>query len=128
MSVQIDVSYGELIDKMTILEIKFERIDDATKLENIERELAILIDAWLRTGVDPEIITSERAQLKAINVKLWDIEDRIRQKEADKSFDQDFIEIARSVYRTNDERSTVKRAINERLGSSLVEEKSYQPY
>jgi len=128
MSVQIDVSYGELIDKITILEIKFERIGDAEKLKNIERELAILNDAWLRTGVDPEVIVGQRADLKAINETLWDIEDRIRQKEADKSFDQDFIEIARSVYRANDERSRVKRAINERLGSSLVEEKSYQPY
>ena len=128
MSVQIDVSYGELIDKITILEIKFARIADTAKLENIERELATLNDAWLRIGIDFETVASERAELKTINEKLWDIEDRIRRKEAEKAFDEDFIELARSVYHTNDDRSRVKRAINDRLGSRLVEEKSYQPY
>lgn len=128
MSVHIAVSYGELIDKLTILEIKFDRITDAAKRVNIERELAVLNDAWMRVGVNPAAIDAERAQLKSINERLWDIEDRIRRKEADNSFDEDFIAIARSVYRTNDERSGVKRAINDRLGSGLVEEKSYQPY
>ena len=128
MSVQIDVSYGELIDKITILEIKFERIPQAEKLQNIQRELAILTEAWLNSGVDLEAVAAERAELKAINEKLWDIEDQIRRKEAANSFDKDFIEIARSVYRTNDERSAVKRTINDRFGSGLVEEKSYQSY
>ena len=128
MSVRIDVSYRELIDKITILEIKFERITDAAKLANVERELAILNDAWLRIGVDPENVGAEREALKAINERLWDIEDRIRRKEADRAFDDEFVELARSVYRTNDDRSRVKRAINDRLGSDLVEEKSYQRY
>jgi len=128
MSVQIDVSYGELIDKITILEIKFERIPQSEKLQNIQRELAILTEAWLNSGVDLEAVAAERAELKTINEKLWDIEDQIRRKEAANSFDQDFIEIARSVYRTNDERSAVKRTINDRFGSGLVEEKSYQSY
>lgn len=128
MSVKIDISYGELIDKITILEIKSERITEARKLENIERELTILTEAWRNSGVDQDAIGAERAALKAINENLWDIEDQIRRKEAEQSFDQGFVELARSVYRTNDERSTVKRAINDRFGSSLVEEKSYQPY
>lgn len=128
MSVEIEVSYGELVDKVTILEIKFERIKDAAKLQNIQRELAILMQAWINSGVDIEAVADERQALKAINEKLWDIEDEIRRKEAAKSFDPEFIEIARSVYRTNDERSVVKRAINDRFGSNLVEEKSYQPY
>ena len=128
MSVKIDISYGELIDKITILEIKSERIAEPRKLENIERELTILTEAWRDSGVDQDAIGAERAALKAINENLWDIEDQIRRKEAEQSFDQGFIELARSVYRTNDERSTVKRAINDRFGSSLVEEKSYQPY
>lgn len=128
MSVQVNVSYGELVDKITILEIKFERITDATKLKNIQRELAILTEAWINSGVDLDAVTAERAALKAVNETLWDIEDEIRRKEAAKSFDVEFIEIARRVYRTNDERAAVKRAINDRFGSDLVEEKSYQPY
>ena len=86
------------------------------------------MQAWINSGVDIEAVADERQALKAINEKLWDIEDEIRRKEAAKSFDPEFIEIARSVYRTNDERSVVKRAINDRFGSNLVEEKSYQPY
>lgn len=128
MSIQINISYGELIDKITILEIKFERIGDAAKLENIQRELAVLNDAWLRVGVDPEKVGNERAELKSINERLWDIEDQIRLKEANRAFDDEFIELARSVYRTNDERARVKREINNCLGSNLIEEKSYQPY
>lgn len=128
MSVEIEVSYGELVDKITILEIKFERITDAAKLQNIQHELAILTQAWINSGVDLEAVAEERRALKIINEKLWDIEDETRRKEAAKSFDNEFVEIARSVYRTNDERSVVKRAINDRFGSNLVEEKSYQPY
>ncbi len=128
MSVEIEVSHGELVDKITILEIKFERITDAAKLQNIQNELAILTQAWINSGVDTEAVAEERRALKMINEKLWDIEDEIRRKEAAKAFDDEFIELARSVYRTNDERSVVKRAINDRFGSNLVEEKSYQPY
>ncbi len=128
MSVQIAVSYGELIDKITILEIKFTRITDVAKHANIERELAVLNDAWLRVGVNPEVVAGLRAELKSINESLWEIEDQIRQQEADKSFDQGFISLARSVYRMNDARAAVKRSINDRLGSALIEEKSYQRY
>ena len=128
MSVQIDVSYGELIDKITILEIKSERVEDDAKLQNIQHELAILSEAWINSGVDQQAIAIERTALKQINEKLWDVEDEIRRKEAANAFDDDFIRMARSVYRTNDERSSLKRAINDRFGSGLVEEKSYQPY
>ncbi len=128
MSVQIAVSYGELIDKITILEIKFTRITDVAKHANIERELAVLNDAWLQVGAIPEAVAGMRAELKSINESLWEIEDQIRQQEADKSFDQGFISLARSVYRMNDARAVVKRSINDRLGSALIEEKSYQRY
>ena len=128
MSIQIPISYGELIDKITILEIKFARIDEPAKRANVEHELAVLTDAWREAGVPPERIAQERQQLKATNERLWDIEDAIREKEAAKAFDDEFTELARSVYLTNDERAALKRVINERLGSVLVEEKSYQPY
>lgn len=128
MSIQIPISYGELIDKITILEIKFARIDDSAKRANVERELAVLSDVWQRADVDPARINEPREQLKAINERLWDIEDAIREKEADRTFDDGFVQLARSVYLTNDERAALKRLINERLGSDLVEEKSYQSY
>jgi len=128
MSIEIEISYGELIDKITILEIKFDRIADAAKRANVERELAVLHDAWMRAGISPQTVETQRQQLKATNEKLWVIEDAIREKEAAGSFDQAFIDLARSVYLTNDERAALKRSINERLGSGLVEEKSYQPY
>lgn len=128
MSIEIEISYGELIDKITILEIKFDRIADAAKRANVQRELAVLHDAWMRAGISPETVETQRQQLKDTNEKLWVIEDAIREKEAAGSFDQEFIDLARSVYLTNDERAALKRVINERLGSGLVEEKSYQPY
>ena len=128
MSVKIEVSFGELVDKITILEIKSQRIDDEEKLTNIRRELDTLNSSWAGCGADPDLVTGERDELKAINEQLWDIEDRIRAKEADKSFDEDFVALARSVYQTNDDRSRVKRRINELLGSVLIEEKSYKPY
>ena len=90
--------------------------------------MAILTKAWLNSGVDINAAASERKAQKSINEKLWDIEDEIRRREATKSFDAEFVEVARSVYKFNDERSSVKRAINVRFGSNLVEEKSYQPY
>jgi hypothetical protein len=128
MSIHIEVSYGELIDKITILEIKLERIKDPAKLANIARELGVLNAAWLRAGHEPAAIADEWAQLKATNETLWDIEDNIRRKEASSAFDDEFIELARRVYHINDQRAAYKRAINDHLGSALVEEKSYQPY
>ncbi len=124
----VPVSYGELIDKITILEIKSERIGDPAKRANVRIELDLLNVTWSGHPASRTDIADERAALRAVNEALWDIEDHIRVKEKAKAFDAQFIELARSVYIRNDERAAVKRAINEKLGSTLVEEKSYQDY
>jgi len=122
------ISIGELIDKITILEIKSTHIHDAAKLANVRTELDLLNSIWSAHPASRTDIAAERAQLKAVNEALWDIEDRIRLKEKAQAFDSEFIELARSVYFRNDERAAFKRAINLKLGSKLVEEKSYQDY
>ena len=122
------ISIGELIDKITILEIKSAQIRDAAKLVNVRTELDLLNATWAANPASKTDITAERGQLKAVNEALWDIEDRIRLKEKAQAFDAEFIELARSVYFRNDERAAVKKAINLKLGSKLVEEKSYQDY
>ena len=127
-TIQTPVSYGEVIDKITILEIKSERIGDPAKRANVGVELDMLNATWRESPVSRTDIAAERAQLRAVNEALWDIEDHIRLKEKAKAFDGEFIELARSVYIRNDERAAIKRAINEKLGSTLVEEKSYQSY
>ena len=128
MNVRVELSIGEFFDKLTILEIKRSRIKDPAKLENIERELNELnhlLDALPFSRAD---VSAEVEELKAINEKLWVIEDDIRDKESQKVFDDAFIQLARAVYQTNDRRFEVKRAINQRLGSDFMEEKSYKPY
>ena len=127
-TISTPVSYGELIDKITILEIKAERIRDAAKVANVRTELDLLDATWAAHPASRSDIAAERIALRAVNEALWDIEDHIRIKEKAKAFDAEFIELARSVYIRNDERAAVKRAINEKLGSTLVEEKSYQDY
>ena len=122
------ISHGELLDKITILEIKAAHIGDPAKLANVRTELDLLNATWASHPASHADISGERAQLLAVNQALWDIEDDIRMKEKAKAFDAQFIELARSVYFRNDERAAVKRAINEKLGSTLVEEKSYQDY
>lgn len=122
------ISIGELIDKITILEIKSAQIRDAAKLANVRTELDLLNATWAANPASKTDIAVERAQLKAVNEALWDIEDRIRLKEKAQAFDAEFIELARSVYFRNDERAAVKKAINLKLGSKLIEEKSYQDY
>ena len=126
--ISVPIAYGELIDKMTILEIKSERIRDAAKLANVRTELDLLVETWHDNPASSTDIVVERDALKRVNEALWDIEDHIRLKEKAKAFDAEFIELARSVYIRNDERARIKRAINEKLGSTLVEEKSYQDY
>ncbi len=126
--IQTPVSYGELIDKITILEIKSRRIGDAAKLANVRNELDLLNATWANDAASHADIADERARLLAVNELLWDIEDRIRLKERAQAFDQEFIELARAVYFRNDERAAFKREINLKLGSQLVEEKSYQDY
>lgn len=125
---RVPVSHGELIDKITILEIKSERIRDAAKRANVQTELDLLNQEWAGNEASRTDISSERRQLRKVNEALWEIEDCIRMKEKARSFDAEFIELARSVYVRNDERAALKRAINEKLGSTLVEEKSYQDY
>ncbi len=124
----VPVSPGELLDKITILRIKLARIQEAAKLNNVKLELSLLEATWTDSGAADHNVGSEERGLMAVNEQLWDIEDRIRDKEARQTFDRDFIELARSVYVCNDERAAVKKRINQHLGSRLVEEKSYKQY
>ena len=126
--IHIPVSVGELIDKITILEIKAERIGDAAKRVNVQRELAQLQSVWAISKLDRSLIDSQWAELYAVNAKLWGIEDGKRLKEAAACFDGEFIALARSVYIENDRRAAIKRKINEILGSDIIEEKSYGSY
>jgi|SRR5688572_24020448 Family of unknown function (DUF6165) len=126
--IRVPVSPGELIDKITILEIKSERITDPAKLANVRTELELLQATWKESGLPTGEVDVEWARLRGVNAKLWDIEDLIRDKERDRAFDAEFIELARAVYVTNDERAAVKREINTKLGSRIVEEKSYAQY
>ncbi len=120
------VSIGELIDKITILQIKAERITDAGKLANVRTELDGLWPLWLEQQAARPTLAALKDQLKAINERMWDIQDQLRDKEAAQVFDADFITLARAVYGTNGERVAVKNEINRVAGSALVEEKQYQ--
>ena len=128
MSIEVPISVGELLDKLTILQIKKERIDDPAKLANVQRELAALERVWEDSRFASLSFDEEVERLRRVNEALWEIEDDIRRKEARQEFDADFISLARSVYRTNDERAATIRTINERSGSDLVGEKSYAEY
>jgi len=128
VTLYVPVSLGEVVDKITILEIKNERISDAAKLVNIRKELDMLNEVVAREISDAAKLAPLQAKLKAINEELWVIEDDIRDKERSKSFDEEFIRLARSVYVTNDRRAAAKREINEQFGSALIEEKSYAAY
>jgi hypothetical protein len=125
----VPVSIGEVVDKITILEIKASRLGDEAKLRNVHQELRALTEAFDERFPDvDEEVTGLFAALRTVNETLWEIEDEIRECERRRSFESRFIELARAVYRTNDERAALKRAINLRLGSTLIEEKSYTPY
>jgi len=126
--ISVPVSFGELIDKITILEIKSAHIRDAAKLANVRTELEALNQTWSSNAASRTDISDARGRLKNVNEDLWDIEDRIRLKEKAQAFDAEFIELARSVYFRNDDRAAIKREINQALGSRLVEEKSYENY
>ena len=124
----VPVSPGELLDKITILRIKSARMTDAAKLANVRLELSLLEKTWRDVvGHDTDVSADERA-LQAVNERLWVIEDDIRDKERTQSFDARFIELARAVYMENDERAAIKKRVNLKLGSRIVEEKSYQSY
>jgi prefoldin subunit 5 len=127
-NIKVPVSPGEVLDKITILEIKSERMTDPEKVANVQVELGLLQETWNETIRDTEEIQKLHSQLKEINEALWEIEDDIRDKERAKEFDEHFIELARSIYVTNDRRSEVKKRLNLHLGSEIVEEKSYKDY
>lgn len=128
MVISVPISWGELVDKITILEIKMDRIKDAEKLANINRELQSLRLIFDKGCVEPEKIGQVKAELREVNEKLWMIEDDIRKCEKEKDFSQRFIELARAVYINNDQRAAFKREINTILNSELFEEKSYEDY
>ena len=125
---KIPISWGELFDKITILQIKNENLTSQVALKNVELELKQLQTILIKKISKDVEIKQLEIELKKINEKLWGIEDRIRDKERTSSFDNEFIQLARSVYITNDERSRIKKRINETFGSELVEEKSYSDY
>jgi len=128
MSIKTEISVGEFLDKLTILQIKQVRIQDRTKHANIIKELNVLTDLWQQSPYSHADIEQELKQLSSVNEQLWEIEDDIRAKEEKREFDERFIELARSVYIINDRRARIKKTINEKLGSGLVEEKSYKEY
>src|SRR5690606_4339191 len=125
-SIKVPVSIGELVDKVTILRIKSRKIHDIAKLANVHKELEALVAVCATSGI--ELTHPLVDKLEEINATLWQIEDDIREKERQKSFDARFIELARAVYVTNDERFAVKSAINKEFGSEFSEEKSYESY
>ena len=124
----VPVSFGELLDKIAILQIKSERMTDPAKLANVRNELAALETTWAAHPAAGQDIAALRAELKAVNERLWVIEDDIRLKEKAQAFDAEFVRLARAVYFQNDIRARVKKDINLALGSAYVEEKSYQDY
>lgn len=126
-TILVPISPGELLDKITILRIKSRRMTDAAKLANVRHELELLEQTWKAAIGSIDLSADERA-LEEVNVRLWVIEDDIRDQEAARAFDARFIELARAVYIENDERAAIKRRINTRLGSKIVEEKSYKNY
>lgn len=128
MKLLVEVGAGELFDKLSILQIKAERITDPGKLANIRRELGALEAVAASSVPGSERLAALREELKGINERLWTIEDDIRERERAQDFGDAFVALARAVYITNDERARVKRAIDEHLGSRLVEEKSYRDY
>ena len=127
-NIQVPISPGELLDKITILQIKAERIEDAVKATNVKLELDLLSHVWSESVTVDSEIEALTQELKSINEILWDIEDDIRDEEHKKQFGERFIELARSVYVTNDDRANAKKKVNLYLNSNIVEEKSYQNY
>ena len=128
MQLQVPVSVGEVLDKITILQIKLAHISDVAKRFNIQNELDALLPLVAGDAFTTDQMRGLMAELKSVNEALWSIEDDIREKEAAKSFDVEFIRLARAVYVTNDKRAEIKKQINLATGSALIEEKSYESY
>jgi hypothetical protein len=126
--IKVPVSPGELLDKITILRIKSQRMSDQQKLHNVRLELEALQGTWSSSAFAGFDIEADVHALMTVNERLWVIEDDIRDKERAQTFDAEFIRLARAVYVENDERAAIKRRINAKLGSTIVEEKSYRPY
>jgi len=126
--IQVPISPGELLDKITILQIKAERIEDSAKVKNVTTELDLLLKTWEQSVTSDSEIVALTNELISINKKLWTIEDDIRDEERNKQFGERFIELARSVYVINDDRANIKKKVNLHLNSNIVEEKSYQSY
>jgi hypothetical protein len=126
--IKVPVSPGELLDKITILRIKSQRMSDPAKLSNVRLELRSLEETWGGSAYSKIDIDADVAALQSVNERLWVIEDDIRDKERAQAFDAEFIRLARAVYFENDERAAIKRRINTALGSGIVEEKSYRAY
>jgi hypothetical protein len=126
--IKVPISPGELLDKITILRIKSQRMSDPAKLSNVRLELRSLEATWSGSAYAGIDIDADVAALLSVNERLWVIEDDIRDKERAQAFDAEFIRLARAVYVENDERAAIKRRINTKLGSSIVEEKSYREY
>ena len=123
---KIDISIGEVVDKITILSIKLNKIKNENKLKNIRKEYDLLFNSLENSGI--EVDSASFAKLEIVNLKLWEIEDKIRIKEVNKEFDDEFIQLARNVYINNDKRSVVKKEINIKYGSNIIEEKEYVSY
>jgi hypothetical protein len=128
IEIKVPISPGELIDKITILRIKSQRMSDPQKLHNVRLELEALQGTWSNSAYAGTDIEADIHALMTVNERLWVIEDDIRDKERARAFDAEFIRLARAVYVENDERAAIKRRINVKLGSTIVEEKSYRPY
>ena len=128
MQLHVPVSVGEVLDKITILQIKLVHISDAAKRVNIQNDLDVLLPLVAGDAFTTDQMRGLMAELKSVNEALWSIEDDIREKEAAKSFDVEFIRLARAVYVTNDKRAEIKKQINLATGSALIEEKSYESY
>jgi len=124
----VPISPGELLDKITILEIKAERIDKPEKVANVRRELELLSKVWSDSVTEDKVVADLHRQLKTINEELWEIEDDIRDEERQNRFGEKFIALARAVYVTNDKRAQAKKEVNLHLGSEIIEEKSYRNY
>jgi hypothetical protein len=126
--IKVPISPGELLDKITILRIKSQRMSDPAKVSNVRLELRALEETWSASVYAEVDVDADVSALLSVNERLWVIEDDIRDKERAQAFDADFIRLARAVYFENDERAAIKRRINTKLGSAIVEEKSYRDY
>tara|TARA_Y100000991_G_C21853102_1_gene297541 strand:- start:95 stop:478 length:384 start_codon:yes stop_codon:yes gene_type:complete len=126
--IEVEISYGELFDKISILEIKKNKLKSLNGLKKVSLELSLLKEALKKSKINLLLVEDLKKELKIINTQLWNIEDKIREKESEKNFDDEFIKLARNVYITNDKRSSIKNKINISLKSKVFEVKSYKNY